>query len=199
MADDFKFYASPDPVATNPAGVMTQGIGFPLRQVETQPAPVFSVEALRAFSFDTQNPTGLDAALQLNFGDVQTTDTFDLAANGDITCLVADEYSIRLRLQMGRIGSPGVAIMFMRALLNGTPLGNSVSTTLDDGNDVIPTTFTGVLDLAVNDVLTVEVYRDSAGIDAGGVVSQAASLVGWADSPSTTVVIGLVTAGELSP
>jgi hypothetical protein len=197
MADqDFKIYASPDPVAVDRAGVMTQGLGFPLRQVEVEPAPVASIEALRAFSLNTQNPTGLDAPLQLEFGAPQTTTEFDVDAAGNITCLVADEYSIRLRLQMGRAGNPGVAIMFMRALLNGITLGNSVATTLDDSSDVIPTTFTGTLTLAVNDVLTTEIYRDSAGVDEGGVYAQSATLAGWPDSPSTTVVISRVVAGE---
>lgn len=198
---DFKLYGADDPIADNSAGVMTQGIGFPLRQVEVDPAPVGTVESLRAFSPNTQNPVpaALDTVLQVEFGAPQTTDDFDLDALGNITCLNADEYDVRIRFQTGRLGVPGVAILFIRFLLNGFQLGNSVATSLDDGNIVIPATFTGTVSLQVGDILTGEIYRDSAGINEGGVYAQAATLAGWADSPSTTVVISRVLAGEVAP
>lgn len=136
-----------------------------------------------------QEPAGLDTSLQLTFGPPQALPQFNLDAAGNFTCLEADQYNFTLRLQMGRIGSGGEAILFGRSLLNGVQQGATIYTLIDDSDDNNPLTFVGSLPMEVNDVLTFELYRDSAGTNAGGVYTQTANLAGWTDAPSARLIV----------
>ena len=151
-----------------------------------------TIEVLRAGSPITQEPVALDTAIQLSFGAPQSVPEFDLDALGNLTCKVADEYSLWLRVQFGRTGTPGEAIVLMRALLNGTQAGASVFTRLDDASTVVPGTFQGVINLTAGDVITVEVARDSAGINEGGAFAFAPTIAGWSDAPSCQVIFNRV-------
>lgn len=193
MSQDFKLLGSANPVPISGLALMTQGLGFPLRDVDAAPASGSELEeVLRAQSFVTQEPVAVDTPIQVSFGPAQNNGIFDVDALGSLTALQTGQYNARLRLQMGRTGNPGVSIVFMRTLLNGVQIGSSVATALDDADNIVPTTFTGVLSLVVNDIVTVEIYRDSVGNNSGGVFTQVASLAGWVDSPSTSAVFSRV-------
>ena len=189
---DFNLLGGTDPAGTT-LGFVTEGIGYPLRQVVPSPSggtvTVKFEQVLQAASFDTQQPSATNSPIQINFGPAQTTADITLDANGAVTFLTEDEYNIRLRLLFGRLGNPGNAEMFSRTLLNGVPLGGTVHTILDDSDDVIPATFEGVLDVVANDVLTFEFMRDANGTNAGGLYPASPSLAGWADSPSALITI----------
>ena len=161
--------------------------GNPVAQINIE-----TIEVLRAGSPITQEPVALDTAIQLSFGAPQSVSEFDLDALGNLTCKVADEYSLWLRVQFGRTGTPGEAIVLMRALLNGTQAGASVFTRLDDASTVVPGTFQGVINLTAGDVITVEVARDSAGINEGGVFAFAPTIAGWNDAPSCQVIFNRI-------
>ena len=162
--------------------------GNPVAQINIE-----TIEVLRARSPITQEPVALDTAIQLSFGAPQSVSDFDLDALGNITCKVADAYSLWLRVQFGRTGTPGEAIVLMRALLNGTQAGASVFTRLrGQGAYAVPGTFQGVLNLTAGDVITVEVARDSAGIDEGGVFAFAPTIAGWNDAPSCQVIVNRI-------
>lgn len=184
---DFKILGGTDP-ATNVVGQMTQGLGFPLREVdETATGGSVTVqqeEILRATSDTTQEPTATDTPLQLAFGGAQTTGVIDVDAAGTFTFQEEDEFTLRLRLNFGRTGNPGNAIIFARALINGVQIGNPVHAILDDGNFSVPATFEGIISSSVGDVMTIEIMRSSSGADAGGVFAEAAPLPGWLSSPS---------------
>ena len=198
MADDFKLLGSQDPV-NNSLGQMTQGIGFPLRDVDPSlsggTVTVQSEQVIRASSPDTQQPTAEDTPLQLTFGPAQTTGLgIDVDATGEFTCTIEDTYQIRLRLQFGRIGSPSSSIIFGRFLLNGVQVSEPVFAQLDDSEDVIPATFEGAIPLTIGDHFTVEIYRDSAGNNSGGVFAKTANLAGWGTAPSCLMTVTRVIA-----
>lgn len=191
---DFKIYGGTSPVVSS-LGKMTQGIGFPLRDVEDEDRISISTrEVMRGASFVTQQPSSTDSPITVEFGGAQSVDEFDLSVGGIITCKIAGEYNFRVRLEFGRTGSPGVSIVLGRFLVNGFQAGNTILAQLDDSDTAIPSVFSGAVSLSVNDELSVEIYRDSAGGNSGGLFPQAATLVGWGDSPSASFVIEQVSA-----
>ena len=192
---DFKLLGGTDPV-TSELGSMSQGIGYPLRVVDESAAggtvTVRTETELRAGSDVTQEPVAVDTPIQLSFGPAQVNPIVSVDALGNFTFGVTDEFQVRLRLQFGRTGNPGTALIFGRALVNGVQLGDPVFTTLDDADFSIPTTFEGVVPFTAGDVLTVEIYRDSTGSNYGGVFAAVSTL--WTTSPSCLMTITRTTA-----
>jgi hypothetical protein len=191
MSAYFKLIGGENAPATDSLGKMLQGIGHDLRDVEATAAgvSVVTVPVLTAPSYTTQLPVGLDAPIQLEFGDAQAIGTgIDVDALGAFTCTVTDEYNFRVLLQFGRVGQPTIAALFARFLINGFQAGSPVYTFIDDSADRIPTTFEATTTLQAGDVLTVEIVRDSQGSDAGGVFA-ATSSIGWGTAPSCLMTI----------
>jgi hypothetical protein len=189
----FKILGSENPVNTS-LGVMTQGLGFPLRDVEPSisggDVSVLVESALESASIIEQLPVGLGTALQVIFGVAQTTTWFDLDALGNITCLVADEYTVRVKFAVGRRGAPsGISQIYTRALINGVAQGFSSHSILDNPDVEIPFDFEGVGPLEIGDILTFEIIRDTDGNNSGGLYPGNPTVVDWADSPSAKISI----------
>jgi len=151
-----------------------------------------SREIILAESFNDQNPSSTDVALQLEFGALQNTPEVTLDALGNFTFNIAGSYLVSLRFQFGRTGNPGSSILFGRVLIDGVQLSSSVFSQLDDGEDVIPTFFRGDINAVVGQVLTVEIYRDSSGVNQGGVLAKTAGLAGWLNAPSCRMLIEVI-------
>lgn len=188
---DFKLLGGTDP-ATQPLGQMTQGLGFPLRDVDpaTSGGQVVVVheEVIRAASPLTQEPTAVDTPLQITFGDAQVTGKgVDVDANGVFTCTAEGDYAIRIRLQLGRTSNPTSSIMFSRFLVNGVQIAAPIFTQLADSNDQIPTSFEGVIPLTAGDEFTIEIHRSSAGANSGGVFAATSAL--WGVAPSAQIIV----------
>ena len=189
----FKILGGTDPVNQS-LGRMTQGIGYPLRDVEPAVSggdvSVQISTALDANSFVDQLPTGLGAALQITFGDAQTTPEFDLDALGNITCLATDEYTLRGKFVVGRRGAAaGVAQVYTRLLVNGTPSPITSHTIIDNPDVETPYDFEANGSLTAGDVLTFEIIRDTDGNDSGGLYAGIPTVAGWASSPSARLVL----------
>ena len=150
-------------------------------------AVIITETAINASSFEDQLPTGLGAALQLTFGAPQTNPNFTLDAAGNFTCLTTDEYTLFSKFVVGRRGSAaGVAQIYIRFLVNGTQVGNSSHTIIDDPDIEIPVSFTFTIGLTAGDVITFEIIRDTDGNNSGGVYAGNPE-VPWNPSPSCTV------------
>ena len=147
-------------------------------------------QALSTASFIDQNPPGLGVEVQVLFGDPsESTPFFQVSGDGTITCLIADEYTFRLRFGIGREGGAGESQIYIRALINGTPVGNSVVAIIDNNRIEIPATFEGVLNLEVNDTITLEMIRDTDGNNSGGLRAGIPDVAGWASSPSALMTV----------
>lgn len=179
--------------STNVVGTMTQGIGHPLREIDDAPAGVsvslVSEELLDAPSFVSQNPSGLGIPLVLSFGAPQSNTNINLNALGELTFLVDGDYTVRITLQLGRSSNPGDSILMGRATLNNFPISNTLHAAIGSISEVLPLSFEGVVPASAGDVLRIELVRDAAGIDNGGVFTQVASTAGWSDSPSCVMQV----------
>lgn len=149
------------------------------------------VEVLRASSTATQAPSAVDTALQLTFGAAQgsASDPVMINAAGLVTFNTAGNYAVRVKLQNGRTGATGTSILLSRILLNGTQAGSAAAVKMTQTDATTPTESRIVLNPTAGQTLAVQIMRDSAGSNFGGVYPQVAVVTAWGTAPSALLVI----------
>ena len=167
-----------------------------VREVATQTADsmlyaVKEVEVLRAPSTVIQAPSALDTALQVTFGAAQksASDPVMLNAAGLITFNAAGVYAVRVKLENGCVGSTGTSILLSRLLKNGTAYGSPAAVKLTSSDETVPTDSRVIIDAAAGDTLVVQIMRDSAGTNFGGLYPQVAVVTAWGTVPSALLVV----------
>ena len=167
-----------------------------VREVATQTADsmlyaVKEVEVLRAPSTVIQAPTALDTALQVTFGAAQksASDPVMLNAAGLITFNTAGVYAVRVKLENGRVVSIGTSILMSRLLKNGAAYGSPAAVKLTSSDETVPTDSRVIIDAAAGDTLVVQIMRDSAGTNFGGLYPQVAVVTAWGKVPSALLVV----------
>lgn len=170
-----------------------------LREVTTQladsmlyaAAGMKEVEVLRAPSTTTQAPSAVDTPLQLTFGAAQNSgsDAVMINAAGLVTFNQAGNYAVRIKTQNGRTGATGTSILLMRIMINGIQYGSPAATKITSTDSTVPTESRVVLNPTAGQTLVVQIMRDSAGSNFGGVYPQVATVSSWGTSPSTLLVI----------
>ncbi|EEO3278631.1 hypothetical protein G6K69_003708 [Salmonella enterica subsp. enterica serovar Rubislaw] len=179
----------------------TTGVITPekLREVTTQladsmlyaAAGVKEVEVLRASSTVAQAPTAVDTALQLSFGAAQGTASNPVMINtaGLVTFNTAGNYAVRIKLQAGRTGASGTSILLSRILVNGAQYGSPAAAKLVSADVTIPIESRVVINATAGQAMAVQIMRDSAGTNFGGVYPQTATVAAWGIAPSALLVI----------
>ena len=137
----------------------------------------------------SQEPTALDTPLQVEFGALQTTTDIDISAAGAVTFNTAGKYIITTFFQYGRTGASGTSELLNRYLVNGSQAGVSLAAKVDNAETLVPWSSTIQFTAAINDVLTIEIMRDSAGANFGGLFAITPSVVGWALAPCASTQI----------
>lgn len=170
-----------------------------LREVTTQladsmlyaAAGVKEVEVLRAPSTVAQAPTAVDTALQLTFGGAQGTASNPVMINaaGLVTFNAAGSYAVRIKLQAGRTGASGTSILLSRILVNGAQYGSPAATKLLSADVTIPIESRVAINVTAGQTMAVQIMRDSAGANFGGVYPQTATVAAWGVAPSALLVI----------
>lgn len=170
-----------------------------LREVATQTADsmlfaaagVKEVEVLRAPSLVAQAPAAVDTPLQVSFGAAQgaPTDPVSISSAGLVTFNVAGNYAVRVKLQAGRTGASGVSILLSRILLAGAQYGSPAATKLVSADVTIPIESRVVINATAGQTFAVQIMRDSAGSNFGGIYPQAATVTAWGTAPSGLLVI----------
>lgn len=170
-----------------------------LREVVTQiaDAPIYAaagvkeVEVLRAASTTTQAPTAVDTPLQLSFGAAQgsASDPVMINAAGTVTFNTAGNYAVRIKLQNGRTGATGTSILLSRILLNGAQVGSTAAVKMTQTDATTPSESRVVLNPTAGQTFQVQIMRDSAGSNFGGVYPQASTVTAWGTAPSALLVI----------
>lgn len=180
----------------NTSGQITPGA---LREVTTQladsmlyaAAGVKEVEVLRSGSVVAQAPTAVDTPLQLAFGGASgsASDPVMINAAGLVTFNIAGNYAVRIKLQCGRTGATGTSILLSRLLLNGAQLGSTAAVKLTQTDATTPTESRVVVNATAGQTLAIQIMRDSAGSNFGGVYPQVATVTAWGTAPSALLVI----------
>lgn len=170
-----------------------------LREVVTQiaDAPIYAaagvkeVEVLRAASTATQAPSAVDTPLQLSFGAAQgsASDPVMINAAGTVTFNTAGNYAVRIKLQNGRTGATGTSILLSRILLNGAQVGSTAAVKMTQTDATTPSESRVVLNPTAGQTFQVQIMRDSAGSNFGGVYPQTATVAAWGVAPSALLVI----------
>lgn len=170
-----------------------------LREVTTQladsmlyaAAGVKEVEVLRASSTVAQAPTAVDTALQLTFGAAQGTASNPVMINaaGLVTFNATGNYAVRIKLQSGRTGASGTSTLLSRILVNGAQYGSPAATKLVSADVTIPIEPRVVINATAGQTMAVQIMRDSAGTNFGGVYPQTATVTAWGVAPSALLVI----------
>lgn len=170
-----------------------------LREVTTQladsmlyaAAGMKEVEVLRSVSVVAQAPTAVDTPLQLAFGGASgsASDPVMINAAGLVTFNTAGNYAVRIKLQCGRTGATGTSILLSRLLLNGTQIGSTAAVKLTQTDATTPTESRVVVNATAGQTFAVQVMRDSAGSNFGGVYPQVAVVTAWGTAPSALLVI----------
>lgn len=136
-----------------------------------------------------QQPGVVDTPLQIEYGPLQTTTDATLSAAGLLTFNTAGQYAVTLFTRFGRTAGAGTAIVFNRILRNGVQTLNSNSVSMADVAAVIPFSATVLMDVLAGDTFSQEIYRDSAGVNNGGLFQTSPSLGGWLVAPTATIVV----------
>lgn len=170
-----------------------------LREVVTQiaDAPIYAaagvkeVEVLRAASTATQAPSAVDTALQVSFGTAQgsASDPVMLNAAGTVTFNTAGNYAVRIKLQNGRTGATGTSILLSRILLNGAQVGSTAAVKMTQTDATTPSESRVVLNPTAGQTFQVQIMRDSAGSNFGGLYPQTATVTAWGVAPSALLVV----------
>lgn len=168
-------------------GVLTQIADAPVYAT----AGVKEVEVLRAASTATQAPTAVDTALQVSFGAAQgsASDPVMINAAGLVTFNSAGNYAVRVKLQCGRTGATGTSILLSRLVLGGAQLGSAACVKLTQTDATTPTDSRVVMNTTAGQTLQVQIMRDSAGSNFGGIYPQTATVAAWGVAPSALLVI----------
>ena len=181
------------PIAT---GAGTAVFGFlDWTQVANKPTSSGYQAKLSAFSSVNQNPSAVDTPLQITLGSAQTTTDVSISAAGVITFNTSGNYLIDIFLRFGRSTSTGNAIVLNRILKNGAQILNSNGVILSAATQTIPFSAAIPLTMAAGDTITMEVARDSAGTNDGGLLVVSPTLAGWNIVPSATVVVNKFVGG----
>lgn len=170
-----------------------------LRTVTTQLADAMlyaadvikEVELLRAASTVSQAPTAVDTPLQLTFGGAQGSIANPVMINaaGLVTFNTAGNYAVRIKLQNGRTGASGTSILLSRILLNGTQIGSPAAAKITQAESIFATDSRVVVNVTAGQTFSVQIMRDSAGANFGGVYPQAATVTAWGTAPSALLVV----------
>ena len=181
------------PIAT---GSGTAAFGFlDWSQVANKPTASGYQSKLSSFSSVNQNPSAVNAPLQITFGSAQATADVSISAAGVITFNTAGNYLIDIFLRFGRSTSTGNAILLNRILKNGAQILNSNGVILSAATQTIPFSAAIPLTMAAGDTMTMEVARDSAGTNDGGLFVVSPTIAGWNIVPSATVVVNKFVGG----
>lgn len=137
----------------------------------------------------SQAPATTNTPLQVEFGAVQNLTDVSLTSTGTLTFNTSGDYLLIVFMRFGRTSGAGTAIMFNRLLYNDVQALNSNSLKLPDQDIVIPFSAAIPVSALENETFKVQIMRDSAGVNNGGLYQLSPSLAGWNVSPSASLIV----------
>lgn len=136
-----------------------------------------------------QSPANVNVPLQIEFGGGVATPNATLNSAGVLTFNAAGDYQITTNFNFARTAGAGQAILLSRVVVNGTAATNMSTISMDNATTIIPVSNTYNITATPGTTLQWQFYRDSAGINNGGLALVTPSLSGWTAFPSATIVV----------
>lgn len=175
------------PIATG-AGTATFGF-LDWSQVANKPVNYGYQKVLSSSSSVNQTPAAVNTPLQVVFGAAQATADVSITAGGLVTFNTTGNYLVDIFLRFGRAGTTGTAIILNRMLKNGAQTLNSTGASLSASAQTVPFSATIPMTMTYGDTLKLEIVRDGAGSNEGGLYVIPATISGWNIAPSATIIV----------
>ena len=141
------------------------------------------------------NPSAVDVPVTAGFDASVSNSDVAINLSGLITISTAGLYFLTFNCNIGRSNSTGTAIVAARLLVNGSQFGFTQSSSLVTNTSSRPAQFNILRAFNAGDTLQVQVMRDSAGTNDGGLIPQPITVASWGDSPSYFVRISKILGG----
>lgn len=157
-------------------------------------------EHVELYSKVTQNPTGLDTPLQVQLDNSYTGTAFDVTSAGIFTMKQPGLFDVRASMTLGRSNNTGDSFVIVRGDLDpgGAVAQGWVQHTearafeIESKRVSVPVLFNAVFEIPSVGVVAPKVrlviYRDSIGVDDGGVISINSTLFGATASVSLNIL-----------
>lgn len=151
--------------------------------------------SIEGTSNTSQGPSSTDTVHQVTWGSGSSSTDVTIGSNGLITINTAGLYLFSYTLSLGRSSNSGVATLVTRLLLNNAEFGHPQAVRIDASTDVKPITVTLFRKFSPGDELKVQLIRDSAGTNDGGLITIDPTPSGWSNSPAATVRLSKIVGG----
>lgn len=143
----------------------------------------------------TVNPSATDTPVVVGFSSTVSNSDLSINSSGLITVATTGLYHCAFNLNFGRSNNTGTAITLVRLLLNDVQFGFTQGVTQSATNNIRPVRIDLFLSLEAGDELKLQLMRDSAGTNDGGLFAQAVTDATWGDVPSVFVRFAKVAGG----
>lgn len=155
--------------------------------------PDFGIETLLVgqSTAAAQNPTGLDAPMQIEFGAAQfgPSDPVMLSGTGVITFNQPGLYRVTVAGQVGRAGGAGISKLHARGLRNGVQVIPTHTYFIDNADVLQILSINNWYEVTAGFTLVYQLVRDSTGNNSGGLIKSTPSTAGWLVSPSSFLAV----------
>ena len=142
------------------------------------------VSTLSNSNSSTINPSVVDVPIVAGFNSTQSNSDITMDSTGLITVNTTGLYSFAFNLNFGRASNTGTAITVARLLVNDVQFGFTQGIVQDSTANTRPVRIDLFLSLVAGDELKVQIMRDSAGNNDGGLYAQLITVGSWGDVQS---------------
>lgn len=130
------------------------------------------------------NPSVVDTPILATFDSTVSNTDITMDATGVITINTSGLYTFAFNMNFGRTNNTGTSIVLARLLLNDVQFGFTQTHVQNATNNIRPIRIDLNLSLTAGNTLKIQIMRDSAGNNDGGLFAQAVTVGSWGDVPS---------------
>lgn len=137
----------------------------------------------------SQLPSATNTPQKVEFGAAQSVTGCSLAVDGTLSFVTTGEFIVVASLTFGRAALTGVGKLVSRTMVNGAQDGPSKLVSLPDENAVHNLHIIRPIAVAGSGSFYVEFYRDSSGVNIGGLYKTTPAVAGWSDVSSASIQV----------
>lgn len=142
---------------------------------------------LTGLDTNIQNPTAVDSPLTVTFGSSVSSADVALSGAGILTFNTDGVFIVDVGLNFQRTAGTGLAKLLSRVLVNGVGIDPTHFTILTDLETATPLNIRLERTFNATNTLSVQIIRDSTGINNGGLYPLNPVASGWATAPSAYI------------